>query len=67
MKELKIPSGWLEEEKGHKTSAPNSEQQGPDNCLLQSVKIPKVWSLKFPLHWGWQSISELKLNSSRLY
>ena len=53
MKELKIPSGWLEEEKGHKTSAPNSEQQGPDNCLFQSVKIPKVWSLK--------------LNSSRLY
>jgi len=26
----------LKEEKGRVTSAPNSEQQGPDNCLFQS-------------------------------
>lgn len=42
VKEFKIPSGWLEEEKSYMTSAPNSEQQGRDKSLFQSVKIPNV-------------------------
>ena len=36
VKEFKIPSGWLEEEKGHMTSAPNSEQRGPNNFISTS-------------------------------